>query len=455
MKKILTILLSVFMVFSSGLMVSADEANTELNVTQNENGDLVFNIQNGIAETYLSAVADGTISILADLIEDGSYVAYGELSNEVEANIVRNGNNLTVSKQTLLDKGLYSGTYEFCFWTKDNKLIVATNVNVDLGKDFSKTSSTIGSFKLVGEIPQPKDGESTTIDTNKLYLVDENGAKVDNEQYELYWEYSSTSGSFYPVDKEWQSTFIGGMTYRLAISYGYIGEYGNISIANDEANFFVPNSWSPLECDKLACNYDKEYNYSDYKGSYLNITRGRQFRSNTTWTAKTALDVEPSASQNSDGDLIISATGSYAKEFIDSLCKEDYKNGDLNVSSYISVYHENGYYGSIGRFNADNKIEKIDGNTAKVSKQNLISGGYVDGKYTVTFNTNEHNDDYSTSKSYNYPKTNITLSLGNTVTPNMSSKINIQVNMSAPVEGQKTEVDLSKIVITDENGNKL
>ena len=455
MKRLLTILLSVFIAFSSCLMASAESYDSSASLTVSYSDEkLVFEVTGDNAEKYLSAAINGTGRIS---LHQNKPDFDGVITNKKEADITRDGNKLYVSKQTLLDRGYYSGDYYFDIYAGDT-FVSGNNIQIDLGKEL--TANRIDVLRLVGEIPTPKEGESTSIDKSKLYLADANGNKVPEDEFDFYWEeqYINNDGakSFYPM---YSDTFTATETYALVVCYSYVGDrdyngdikltYNGQTISRQNSNsMFGPDDngeYAYCKSDIVACNYGKTGG-----GSYLRTHDGNTYLVGE-FVAKSSKDVEVTAKQDTNGDLIVSASGADAKFFIDTLYETDYKIDETEYHGGIQLKHEDGFYGYINNY--ANDLEKVNDTTLKISKQSLVNGGFINGNYTATAYISESTEEYY--KYLNVSKNTFSLNVGKTFVPNMSSKINIQVNLSAPIEGQKTEVDLSKIVVTDENGNKL
>ncbi len=464
MKKILTIMLSMLMVFSSCLMISADDwaydQTTSLTVTYADE-KLVFEVKGDNAEKYLSAVVDGSGYI--EFHQNEPYF-HGKITNKKASDITRDGNKLVVTKQTLLDRGYYSGEYYIGIYTSDT-CISCDSIKIDLGSELA--ANRIDDLRLVGEIPTPKDGESTSIDKSTLYLADANGNKVSENEFDFYWkeQFISNDGTKHYVPMS-SNTFAANKTYALAITYAYVGnpDYNNeITLAHNDQKYtqssysiFGPDAngeYADCKSDIVACNYNKTGG-----GSYLKTHSGAHFMIGE-FVAKTSKDIEIFAKQDANGDLVISASGSDAKELIDKLYQGVYNDYSAEPSvykwAYIKLEHSDKYQGYIENRNiiySDNAtyqdiyLSKVDDYTLKMTKEDLVKGNFIDGDYELEFLLDNN---------VTYPIVSLNLKTGVTFTPNMSSKIDIQVDMSAPVEGEKAEVDLSKIVVTDEKGNKL
>ena len=154
------------------------------------------------------------------------------------------------------------------------------------------------------------------------------------------------------------------------------------------------------------------------------------------------------AYQNDDGDLIFNAEGDEAKEFIDELGKvESIYNIRFYMDNNSTVY----YNGQIRNTNNVTALEKIDDNSLKISKANLIEYGFVDGDLNIQIY--KKNSDYSSSyfTSFEIDKFNI----GKQASDNKAKKLNVQFNVAMPAVGASTEIDQSKVVVKDEKGNQL
>ncbi len=450
------------MMFSSCLMISADDWKFDSSTTfsiSSDDKNLIFEVSGDNAEKYLESVANGT-GYIKLWSNDPRFD--GRIVNKSSNDITRDGKKLLVSKQTLLDKGFYNGHYLFNLVSSDTYYMLSES-DVDLGSKLDKNQ--IDDLKLVGEIPTPKDGESTTIDKTKLYLADANGNKVSNDEFDFYWEILVTSANgSQGFSSVYTDTFVTGETYRLAVVYAYVGgNSDSIKLKYGDQEFSKPTSWSIYDLDNdgeyesvcknniIACTYGKT---SD--DTYLKTYNGVQFRSGE-YVAKSSKDIEITTAQDNAGDLVIKATGNDAKEFIDTLYQGHYTNYQTEKSLYadIQLIHSDGYQGYIknqtdiyddGSKHEEIHLNKVDDNTLKMSKDDLVKCNFIDGDYKVEFRLNN---------GVNYPKTNITLNTGKTVTPNKSSKINIQSSIKAPVEGDSTTIDTSKITITDASGEVI
>ena len=85
-RKFLILTLSLFMMFSSCLMISAEDELT-LSAMQDESGDLVLSITGNDAETYISLINEGKTNISALFtIEDITKSA--RITNKYEKNII-------------------------------------------------------------------------------------------------------------------------------------------------------------------------------------------------------------------------------------------------------------------------------------------------------------------------------------------------------------------------------
>ena len=183
-RKFLILTLSLFMMFSSCLMISAEDELT-LSAMQDESGDLVLSITGNDAETYISLINEGKTNISALFtIEDITKSA--RITNKYEKNIIANNNNLIISKETLLNKNFISGYYTFSIHSSDwSTIIRSEKVYLDLGKEFLKDKTT--AIKLEGDFFEPIEGEKVSIDKSKFRLVDQDGKEIEDEYFDIYW----------------------------------------------------------------------------------------------------------------------------------------------------------------------------------------------------------------------------------------------------------------------------
>ncbi len=447
-RKFLILTLSLFMMFSSCLMISAEDELT-LSAMQDESGDLVLSITGNDAETYISLINEGKTNISALFtIEDITKSA--RITNKYEKNIIANNNNLIISKETLLNKNFISGYYTFSIHSSDWSIIIRSEkVYLDLGKEFLKDKTT--AIKLEGDFFEPIEGEKVSIDKSKFRLVDQDGKEIEDEYFDIYWvdlhTYIVDGEEMESYEKTNEETFYVGKAYRLMVEYGYFDDYKN----NIKGYF---NNEEMEIYDKYGCGEEKnacDYQYQD--GTYLSTHAKTTFLSKE-YIAKSSKDIEISAIQNEAGDLIVSATGSYAKKFIKALYQNSYKEDgviiEADASTSIITDFPFGYGGWL-----NNGFEKIDDYTLKISKEKLIKAGYYSGEYSLNFWVFERESENEESRTFNFPTIKLYLDLGKTITPHNPSKIDIQANIDAPIEGQSTKIDLSKIVVTDDNGSKL
>ena len=456
-RKFLILTLSLFMMFSSCLMVNAEgdtlDENASFTASQNENGDLVLEVSGNNSEKYLSAVTDKSGYIGLSLNIDNQWYN-GTITNKYQTDITRTGNSLIISKQTLLDRNFYSGKYIISIYASD-AYIGNGNVEFDLNLDRSISNDKASKLNLIGNISAPKDSESTSLNKSEVYLTNQNSKKINDNEFAIYWSDLHT-GTINGEPAQWwdktsDETFVGGKEYKLTVRYAFVGDYeSTTTLSRNDTEFKIVNDQNGCNDDTYACNFNHPKD-----GSYLWTHKGMTFESET-YTAKSLKDVNITASFKKD-NLIIEATGSDAKEFISNLYNGeviDYNKG--YTYNYISLVHEDGYSGYImneKNISSDGSVayeeinlEKVNDTTLKMSKEKLAKAGFINGDYTLTFKLEDN---------INYPKANVSLTTGITITPNRSTSLNVEANIKEPVGRESTKIDTAKIKVTDASGNEI
>ena len=232
MKRLLTILLSMLMVFSSCLMVSAGADG--IGVWQDDNylyfqgnTDEYKEVLNKIYDGWGSAVSTqaninvianetyfGFISNYHDIGWDGSSIDY--------VNIEKDDEKYKVSKEKLLESGFVNGTWTFRF-TVDGSDKYNTSITVTGLKDV--TPNIASKLTLDGKVATPVEGESTTIDASSLKLLDQNNKEISKDDYSICWAEKTVDAygnEAYLKTKD--ETFDVNKTYYLLVQYSYISD---------------------------------------------------------------------------------------------------------------------------------------------------------------------------------------------------------------------------------------
>ena len=222
MKKLLTIMLSMMMVFSSCLMIAADGDELIISATQNGNGDLVVNIQGTDANDFISAVTskNGYTYIALDIGNYGGHVR-GDVVKASEGYV-------TVSKEDLIKGGFVSGEYTVRCNAPSNGQIFETKVTLSLGN--TVTPDQLQTLKLNQTVETPIIGDTISYDDSYVNIVDENGNAVSRvfarwTKTEPYCSLLNEDGSckeyseYYRPGEE--DTFKEGETYYYTVDYYY------------------------------------------------------------------------------------------------------------------------------------------------------------------------------------------------------------------------------------------
>ena len=232
MKKILTILLSMLMVFSSCLMVSAGTGDIE--VYQNANGDLMLKGNTDIGKDILSNVYTGdgervktqsSINVRANDLYSGTIENYhGTLWDGTEVDnvaIENEGDGLyKVSKDKLLEGGFVNGNCEFKF-NVNGTTKYTTSYTVSGLRDV--TPNMASSLTLDGKVATPIEGESTAIDASSLKLLDQNNNEISKDDYSICWAEKGVNGYGETVYRKTEDkTFDINKIYYLRVIYDYV-----------------------------------------------------------------------------------------------------------------------------------------------------------------------------------------------------------------------------------------
>ena len=232
MKKILTILLSMLMVFSSCLMVSAGTGDIE--VYQNANGDLMLKGNTDIGKDILSNVYTGdgervktqsSINVRTNDLYSGTIENYhGTLWDGTEVDnvaIENEGDGLyKVSKDKLLEGGFVNGNCEFKF-NVNGTTKYTTSYTVSGLRDV--TPNMASSLTLDGKVATPIEGESTAIDASSLKLLDQNNNEISKDDYSICWAEKGVNGYGETVYRKTEDkTFDINKTYYLRVIYDYV-----------------------------------------------------------------------------------------------------------------------------------------------------------------------------------------------------------------------------------------
>ena len=222
MKRLLTILLSMLIAFSSCLMVAADEDELIVNATQNGNGDLVVDIQGADANDFINAVTN----------KNGyTYIALcvGNYDGHVRGDVVRVGEGyVTISKEDLIKGGFVSGEYTVRCTAPSNGRIFETKVTLSL--DNTVTPDQLQTLKLNQTVETPIIGDTISYDDSYVNIVDGNGNAVSRvfarwTKTEPYCSLLNEDGSckeyseYYRPGEE--DTFKEGETYYYTVDYYY------------------------------------------------------------------------------------------------------------------------------------------------------------------------------------------------------------------------------------------
>ena len=238
MKKILTIMLSMLMVFSSCLMISAGTA--DIVATQSENGDLVITAFSDDAKTLIQKVYEGC----GDRAGSGQITASTSLYSGPIMNvhdtywdgqlddrmyIEKDGDCLIVAKQTLIDGGFANGEYTLRLSDGESKTLTTTVTMNGLNDVKPNIASKL---TLVGRIDAPVEGASTEIDESKFKLLNQDNEEISSEDFWIFWgEEGTLNGGEKTIYRTSDATFDINKTYYLVVGYSYVrGENDNTNV---------------------------------------------------------------------------------------------------------------------------------------------------------------------------------------------------------------------------------
>ena len=229
MKKLTTALLCLLMVFSCAFCVNAEDANLEEEqsetidnkVYQDENGDVIIEAPVSVVDKLLVGTTNETEKCyLTFNLTEKNFGGVGNYSDgENVITLLRKGNNsnqLIASKDDLVKYGFIDGTYDVKYRIGNYIYSFFDGVKLDLGNPSTKENS----IKLIGNIAEPKVGESTLINLNNYQLLGNN--KIEN--FDVYWGYrwQNQDGYVYYVKTD-DEVFVDGNDYYLIVEYRYVG----------------------------------------------------------------------------------------------------------------------------------------------------------------------------------------------------------------------------------------
>lgn len=229
MKKLTTALLCLLMVFSCAFCVNAEGTNTageqsetiDNKVYQDENGDVIIEAPISVIDKLFVGTTNETEKcyLTFNLTEKdfGGVGNYSDGKNVIT--LLRKGNNsnqLIASKEDLVKYGFIDGTYDVKYRIGDYIYSFFDGVKLDLGNPSTKENN----IKLVGNIVEPKIGESTLINLNNFQLLGNN--KI--ESFDVYWGYrwQNQIGDVY-YERTDDEVFVDGKDYYLIVEYRYVG----------------------------------------------------------------------------------------------------------------------------------------------------------------------------------------------------------------------------------------
>lgn len=229
MKKLTTALLCLLMVFSCAFCVNAEGTNTageqsetiDNKVYQDENGDVIIEAPISVIDKLFVGTTNETEKcyLTFNLTEKdfGGVGNYSDGKNVIT--LLRKGNNsnqLIASKEDLVKYGFIDGTYDVKYRIGDYIYSFFDGVKLDLGNPSTKENN----IKLVGNIVEPKVGESTLINLNNFQLLGNN--KI--ESFDVYWGYrwQNQIGDVY-YERTDDEVFVDGKDYYLIVEYRYVG----------------------------------------------------------------------------------------------------------------------------------------------------------------------------------------------------------------------------------------
>ncbi len=449
MKKLLTILLSVFMTFSSCLMISAEESYIEVNdnlsfyAGQNDNGDLIFKAKGEEAENFINELVkvDSEYDIKIWSHSDDYWYSGALKNNENETSLeIIDKTSLKVSKENLKKYGYVNGKLYIFIYDITEYSIEDFNIGVDAIDNRTKKIDIQVNTDL------PAVGKTTKIDQSKITVTDENGNKLSSgNNYGKAGYYAFWTENYYPDEQQSpmlrataglpyfeteDETFQAGKEYYLVVSY----VYNYTHYCTDPTHYCN----DPIE---VTSNIDFTYQATGHghlsneiePDNYFNTTRQVCFSSKKGYVAKAEEpELAISAAQNDNGDLVINIQGTDAKNFIEEVT-------DTEGYKYISLTIGN-YYGTL----RGNSVKVGDG-FVTISKEDLNKGGFISGDYTLK----------CISTSGRIFESSVSLTLDNTVTPTQLETLKFNDVIKTPIVGDTVSYDDTDVNIVDENGKQV
>ncbi len=226
MKRLLTIILSVFMLFSSCLVIGAEGA-VAVSATQNDNGDLILTVTGDDASKVVGAIYNYS--------NKNSTIAFTVGDNWT--GFVRNG----------------SDGKNYISKTEDNKLVISNSVlkdgdfvndtnKIELLVDGTVVASTSIVLSGVNDVPTPDAVSKLTVsnsfsinaivgknpDNVTVKVYDENN---NTTEHNTYWATLNEQGNYVGMFGSYYETFKENKTYYLIYTYKYtenkVGEKAN------------------------------------------------------------------------------------------------------------------------------------------------------------------------------------------------------------------------------------
>ncbi len=211
-RRLLILTLSLFMMFSSCLVISAGTGLILSAAQINGDGDLVITATGDYANVFVSKTSNGEAQIS---FSSGCYNG-SVRGNSTNMTSDTSKNTITIYKSSLIDGGFVDGTYviRYSDYQGDE---VTTNVTLNLGK--TVTPNKASELSLNGDIKAPIVGTSSKFDKNTIKIVDQNNNEVE---FTANWAKKIENG----LCKEWSDD---GNTCKLYVPrYSYIdGEIFN------------------------------------------------------------------------------------------------------------------------------------------------------------------------------------------------------------------------------------
>ena len=207
---------------AEGINTAGEQSETIDNkVYQDENGDVIIEAPISVIDKLFVGTTNETEKcyLTFNLTEKnfGGVGNYSDGKNVIT--LLRKGNNsnqLIASKEDLVKYGFIDGTYDVKYRIGDYIYSFFDGVKLDLGNPSTKENN----IKLVGNIVEPKVGESTLINLNNFQLLGNN--KI--ESFDVYWGYSwqNQIGDVY-YERTDDEVFVDGKDYYLIVEYRYVG----------------------------------------------------------------------------------------------------------------------------------------------------------------------------------------------------------------------------------------